>query len=110
MSNQMTGSRHASVLAHISADLASFAATSAATSFSLQGRTSHFTTYYSNGLLVHGPGDIILLKSDPRWRTTWSIITAGNFAGRDFSDLLFYDATAGVGEFYTTEGGNISLL
>ncbi len=99
-----------SVFAHAQADPASLAVTPAAGSFSLQGRTSHFTAYYSNGLLVHRPGDIILLRSDPSWRTTWSIITPGAFSGRDFSDLLFYDAGAGVGEFYTTEGGNLSLL
>ena len=35
----------------------------------------------------------------------------GNLSGGQFADLLFYDPSAGVGEFYTTDGqGNISLL
>jgi hypothetical protein len=78
--------------------------------FTYQGETTHFRTYYSNGLLNHGPGNICLLKTNTRWRTTWSIITPGNFSRRPFEDLLFYDPTAGVGEIYTTEGGNLSLL
>jgi hypothetical protein len=107
---ESTGSIHKSVLAHLEADVSHFAVAAAQTSFSPQGRTSHFSTFYSDGLLNHDPGDIIQLTSDPDWRTSWSIITPGNFSGEDFSDLLFYDPAAGVGEFYTTEGGNIQLL
>jgi len=97
------------VLAHSEAALSGFTRP-AADIFVYQGRTTHFTTLYSSGLLIHSPGDICLLTSDPGWRTSWSIIAPGNFSGRQFTDLLFYDPSAGLGEFYTTEGGNLSLL
>ena len=84
--------------------------TAAADSFIQQGRTVHFTTFYSSGLLIHSPGDIILLTNNLGWRTSWSILAPGNFSGRSFSDLLFYDPEAGVGEFYTTEGGQLGLM
>ena len=97
------------VLAHSEADLSGFTRP-AADIFVYQGRTTHFTTLYASGLLIHSPDDICLLTSDPGWRTSWSIIAPGNFSGRQFSDLLFDDPSAGLGEFYTTEGGNLSLL
>jgi hypothetical protein len=97
------------VFAHADAKIPDIRAAAAA-GFTRQGRTEHFTTFYSNGLLNHGPGDIILLTSHTDWRNSWSIIPPGNFSGRPFNDLLFYDPAAGVGEFYTTEGGNIHLL
>src|ERR1700730_6498889 len=107
---QSTRVRTASVFAHVDANLADFALPPLASGFTEQGRTTHFTTFYSNGLLNHDPGNIILLKSDTGWRNSWSIIAPGNFSGSSFNDLLFYDPAAGVGEFYTTEGGNIHLL
>jgi hypothetical protein len=39
------------------------------------------------------------------FRTTWSIIIAGHFSNRNYDDLMFYDSTAGVAEFYPTGGG-----
>jgi hypothetical protein len=98
------------VLAHVDANLEALAAAPSTSGSSRQGRTTHFTTYYSNGLLIHEPGDVIQLTSTNGWRTSWSIVTPGKFSDRPFSDLLFYDPAAGVGEFYTTEGGNLSLL
>jgi hypothetical protein len=98
------------VLARLGAEHSDFARPAAADIFIEQGRTSHFTSFYSSGLLIHDPGDICLLTSNPGWRTSWSIIAPGNFSGGQFTDLLFYDQSAGLGEFYTTEGGNLSLL
>lgn len=103
-------SRPRSVFASVGADLDALRATSDSSGSSRQGRTTHFTTNYSNGLLNHAPGDIIQLTSKAGWRTSWSIITPGRFTDHPFSDLLFYDPAAGVGEFYTTEGGNLGLL
>jgi hypothetical protein len=102
--------RPRSVFAAVGADLDALRATPDTSGSSRQGRTTHFTTNYSNGLLNHGPGDIIQLTSNDGWRKSWSIITPGRFTDSSFSDLLFYDQAAGVGEFYTTEGGNLSLL
>jgi hypothetical protein len=106
-----TGARSGRVLKRSDMHLADLGAAAAtAARFVRQGRTSHFTTSYSSGLLNHPPGSVILLTSDGSWRSTWSILAPGNFSGRPFSDLLFYDAAAGVGEFYSTEGGNMDLL
>jgi hypothetical protein len=99
-----------SVFARTDAELEDFAVVQAASGFTRQGRTTHFTTFYGNGLLNHPPGSIILLQQNTGWRGSWSIIQAANFSGRIWSDLLFYDRAAGVGEFYATEGGNIGLL
>jgi hypothetical protein len=58
-----------------------------------------------------GSGNISLLKKYTGWRQSWTLIVPGNFGGNSYTDLLFYDPTAGEGEFYTTDGsGNISLL
>jgi hypothetical protein len=44
-------------------------------------------------------------------RTTWNNIVAGTFGGDSHDDLFFFDKTAGVGSFYTTDGaGGIHLL
>ena len=100
-----------SVLAHVDANLEALAATPSTSGSSRQGRTTHFTTYYSNGLLIHEPGDVIQLTSTNGWRTSWSIVTPGKFTDRAFSDLLFYDPAAGVGEMYVTDGhGGMSLI
>ncbi len=51
------------------------------------------------------------MKKHTGWRKTWKEIVPGTFGGNTYTDLLFYDATVGEGEFYTTDGnGNISLL
>lgn len=59
-----------------------------------------------------GSGNISLLKSHTGWwRSSWKQIVPGTFGGNTYTDLLFYDATTGEGEFYTTDGsGNISDL
>jgi hypothetical protein len=46
-----------------------------------------------------------LFASYTNLRTTWSMIIPGNFSNSQYDDLLFYDPTAGVGEFYPTGGG-----
>src|SRR5947209_8392707 len=100
-----------SILVPTHVDVSAFAVASVSPSSStFQGRTTHFNSNFSNGLLTHQPGNLCLLKTESDWRQSWSIITPGNFSGRAWSDLLFYDPGAGTGEFYTTEGGNIRLL
>ena len=45
------------------------------------------------------------------WRKTWSSIIPGHFGGNSHTDLLFYDAAQGGGEFYTTDGhGGVQRL
>lgn len=45
------------------------------------------------------------------WRTSWHSIVAGTFDDGAFDGLCFYDAAAGVGEFYGTDGrGGLTLL
>src|SRR5579884_3344697 len=53
-----------------------------------------------------------VLKRYTNWRTTWTQIVPGHFGGPGpYNDLLFYDRSAGVGNFYTTDGlGNLTLL
>ena len=99
-----------SVMVHAGADLEGVNAAPSTSGTSRQGRTSHFTTYYGNGLLNHARGNLIVLTSYPQWGTTVSSVVAGKFGSRPFDDLLFYDATNGVLEFHSTEGGNLSLL
>jgi hypothetical protein len=54
---------------------------------------------------INGPGSISLLKRHTGWGSGWTQIIPGNFGGSSsFTDLLFYDAAAGKGEFYTTNG------
>ena len=57
-------------------------------------------------------GNLSLLKKHTGFRKTWQAIVPGNFGGRTIrSDLLFYDATTGEGEFYKIDdAGNLSLL
>lgn len=62
-----------------------------------------------------GHGNVKQLgRSDSGWLDSWTQIVAGNFGAttpKDFTDLLFYDADKGLGEFYTTDGqGNLTRL
>jgi hypothetical protein len=52
-----------------------------------------------------GEGGIVPLGLPDTFLTTWSIIIAGDFGGNDdLTDLFFYDAERGLGEFYTADG------
>jgi hypothetical protein len=63
--------------------------------------------YTTNGLGELDP----IKRRYTNWRTTWSIIVPGAFTGTGYSDLLFYDRTAGIGEFYRTDTlGTLTLL
>jgi hypothetical protein len=85
------------------------------------GATSHLTDllFYdgATGTLdffaTEGRGEIELLGQHTGLPSGRQIV-AGQFASSpviDFTDLLFYDAAAGIGEFYRTAGqGRISLL
>lgn len=60
-------------------------------------------------------GSINLLLPFPNanhdWRTSWTQIIPGKFGGQGFTDLLFYQASTGTGESYSTDGlGGILLL
>ena len=45
------------------------------------------------------------------WLKTWSLIILGKFSNGRFTDLLFYDRAAGIGEFWSTDGeGNVSRI
>jgi len=45
------------------------------------------------------------------WLKTWSLIIPGKFSNGRFTDLLFYDRAAGIGEFWSTDGeGNVSRI
>jgi hypothetical protein len=60
-----------------------------------------------------GQGEIAPLGLYNNWRTTWTHIIPGNFGGNDiwFTDLLFYEAATGIGEFWSTNGqGGMTLL
>src|SRR5262249_1598522 len=63
-----------------------------------------------------GQGGIALLRQHTSFRKSWTLIVSGNIAGSiasfgDFPSLLFYDAAAGVGEFWATDGlGGMRLL
>jgi hypothetical protein len=59
-----------SVLAHVDANLEALAATRSTSGSSRRGCTTHFTTYYSNGLLIHEPGDVIQLTCTNGWQTS----------------------------------------
>lgn len=51
------------------------------------------------------------MKAYDDWRTSRTVILAGNFADGSASDLLFYDRVAGWGEFYRGLGdGNLTQL
>lgn len=38
------------------------------------------------------------------WRTSWTQIIPGNFAGGNLTDLLFYEGATGSAEFYVNDG------
>jgi hypothetical protein len=44
------------------------------------------------------------------WRSSWTQIVRGHFSNSSFDDLLFYDASAGQGEFYSTGNGDVSRI
>jgi len=44
------------------------------------------------------------------WRSSWAQIVKGHFAAGSFEDLLFYDASAGQGEFYRTGNGDVTRI
>jgi hypothetical protein len=51
------------------------------------------------------------LRAHNGWRRSWTQIIPGDFGGGGSTDLLFYSASEGVGEFYATDGqGNINHL
>jgi hypothetical protein len=51
---------------------------------------------------IGSSGTITRLQEYENWRTTWDIILPGEFVGvgDNYSDLLFYDKSAGEGVFY----------
>lgn len=58
---------------------------------------------------VNAPGRLYLIKNVTGVSKTWTNIIAANFGSNGsssggWSDLFFYDAAAGLGEFYTTDG------
>jgi hypothetical protein len=61
-------------------------------------------------------GKMSLLKRHTGWRTTWTQIVAGNFGVSTLkypfpTNLLFYDATNGTGEFYSVDNvGHMRLI
>jgi hypothetical protein len=57
------------------------------------------------------PPSMELLHSYTDWRRDWTHIVAGKFTDSPYSALLFYEASTGVAEFYSTDGsGGINLL
>lgn len=63
---------------------------------------------------IDGKGDMFLLKRYTGWRTSWTHIIAGRFGPTEAdtifetdlpfpANLLFYDASNGVGEFYAVD-------
>lgn len=54
--------------------------------------------------------ELHLLQAQENWRAGWTHIVPGNFGGGGSTDLLFYDAATGVGEFYTVGGGQLTLM
>ena len=59
-----------------------------------------------------GQGGMSLLQTHTGWRETWTQIVPGNFdAATGMTDLLFYEAPTGTGEFYATDGqGGMSQM
>jgi hypothetical protein len=53
---------------------------------------------------------ISLAKRHTGWRSSWSQIVAGNFGGDGVTDLLFYDAAAGVGQFYAVDASMLTPM
>lgn len=57
----------------------------------------------------NGTGKLTLLKTISGMRKTWTHMVPGNFNGDPYDALYFYDADAGWGEFYMTDGaGNLT--
>jgi hypothetical protein len=52
---------------------------------------------------TRGQGAISLTRLHTGWRSGWSHIIAGNFSTSQSSDLLFYDADVGLGQFYSID-------
>jgi hypothetical protein len=61
---------------------------------------------------TNGKGGMSLIRSDNTWRNSWTQIVPGEFGGgNNFTDLLFYEAASGTGQFYATDGkGGIKQL
>ena len=59
-----------------------------------------------------GKGNIQMLgSSNNTFHKGWTHIIPGHFGGSDLTGLFFYDAKAGLGEFYSSDGkGNIQML
>jgi hypothetical protein len=55
-----------------------------------------------------GTGSLVQVgPSHTDWRSSWTQIVKGHFSTNSFDDLLFYDASAGQGEFYRTGGNDV---
>ncbi len=51
------------------------------------------------------------LRTHSNWRTSWTHVIPGQFGGDGLTDLLFYDASSGTGEFYAVDSqGRIRQL
>jgi hypothetical protein len=49
--------------------------------------------------------------SNTNWNRDWTMIIPGRFSDGPYTDLLFYEASTGTGEFWRTDGeGNVSLI
>jgi len=58
-----------------------------------------------------GTGTLVQVGSSlTDWRSSWTQIVKGHFSTSSFDDLLFYDRSAGQGEFYNTGNGDVSLI
>ncbi len=59
-----------------------------------------------------GQGNIALLKAySGTWGKNWDLVVPGTFSGGAYTDLLFYDRTAGTGAFYRLGNqGNLTLF
>ncbi|MFT3945199.1 MAG: hypothetical protein QM705_15450 [Ancrocorticia sp.] len=55
------------------------------------------------------PGKLRLVRKQTGMRKTWTHLVQGNFNGDPYHALFFYDAAAGHGEFWVSDGqGNLS--
>jgi hypothetical protein len=55
--------------------------------------------------------ELVLLRTHTTWRPSWTQIVPGHFGGDGVTDLLFYEAATGLGEFYSVNAqGQIKLL
>jgi hypothetical protein len=53
---------------------------------------------------LDGECDLTLRKSYPQWRTSWTYIIPGDFAGDKLTDLLFYEQGKGEGALLINRG------